>query len=176
MLLPFACLNSIFLKFYEDWVSLWSIIRVRSNPQAGQVKMKISVHLLRSPWPNTYAQANRTSWGFRQFSRRIFRWQSMTVLLLLAKIAWTNLIKLCKLSKIATENLENILLQIWTILESNYTVHCVWDPTKIGQWALYVYSIANFVASWLKWLQMISNDSKWVWMCLKNQLKSFEFI
>ena len=28
--------------------------------------------------------------------------------------------------------------------------------------ALHFYSIANFVASWLKWLQMISNDSKWL--------------
>ena len=27
-------------------------------------------------------------------------------------------------------------------------------PHKKGQWALHVYSIANFVASWLKWLQM----------------------
>ena len=58
----------------------------------------------------------------------------------------------------------------------SWPAHCVWDPTKKGQWALRVYSIANFVASWLKWLQMIWNDSKWVCMCLKNQLKSFEFI
>ena len=28
--------------------------------------------------------------------------------------------------------------------------------------ALHFCSIANYVASWLKWLQMISNDSKWV--------------
>jgi hypothetical protein len=28
--------------------------------------------------------------------------------------------------------------------------------------ALHFFSIANFVASWLKWLQMISNDSKWL--------------
>ena len=47
---------------------------------------------------------------------------------------------------------------------------------KDRQWALHVYSIANFIASWLKWLQMIWNDSKWVFMCLKNQLRSFEFI
>jgi hypothetical protein len=52
----------------------------------------------------------------------------------------------------------------------------VWDPTKKGQWMLHIYSIANFVSSWLKWLQMIWNDSKWVCMCLKNELKSFEFI
>ena len=39
-----------------------------------------------------------------------------------------------------------------------------------------VYSLANFVASWLKWLQILWNDSKWVSMCLINQLKSFEFI
>ena len=35
-------------------------------------------------------------------------------------------------------------------------------PHKKGQQALHVYSIANFVASWLEWLQMISNDSKWL--------------
>ena len=30
-------------------------------------------------------------------------------------------------------------------------------------WAvLHIYSVANFVASWLKWLQTISNDSKWL--------------
>ena len=46
-------------------------------------------------------------------------------------------------------------------------LHCVWDPTKKGQWALHVYNIANFVVSWLKWLQMIWNDSKWVCMCQK---------
>ena len=51
--------------------------------------------------------------------------------------------------------------------------HCVWDPAKKGQWPLHIYSVANFVASWL---QMIWNDSKWISMCLKNQLKSFEFI
>ena len=39
-------------------------------------------------------------------------------------------------------------------------MHCLRDPTKKGQQELHVYSIANFVALWLKWLQMISNDSK----------------
>ena len=56
------------------------------------------------------------------------------------------------------------------------TCHCVWHPTKKGQWVVHVCSIGNFVTSWLKWLQMIWNGSKWVSMCLKNQLKSFEFI
>ena len=49
-------------------------------------------------------------------------------------------------------------------------------PHKKGHWALHVYSIANFVASCLIWLQMLWNDSKWVSICLINQLKSFEFI
>ena len=31
-----------------------------------------------------------------------------------------------------------------------------WEPTKKGHWALHVYSIATFVASWLK--------SKWFWL------------
>ena len=35
---------------------------------------------------------------------------------------------------------------------------CVRDPTKKGHWDWQFYSIANFVASSLKWLQMISND------------------
>ena len=47
----------------------------------------------------------------------------MTVLLLLGKIAWINLIKTEELlQKIAINNLKNILAQIWTILVSNYTV------------------------------------------------------
>ena len=33
-------------------------------------------------------------------------------------------------------------------------------PHKKGQWALHVYSIANFVVSWLKWLQMSMYVSK----------------
>ena len=43
--------------------------------------------------PNTSAYLNKTSWGFKQFSRRLFSWQSMIVLLLLNKIAPINLIK-----------------------------------------------------------------------------------
>ena len=35
-----------------------------------------------------------------------------------------------------------------------------YDTPKKGQQALHLYSIANFVASWLKWLQMILNDYK----------------
>jgi hypothetical protein len=42
--------NGIYLKFYKDWVSLSSIIRVKSPAQGWSGKMKISVHLLRSPW------------------------------------------------------------------------------------------------------------------------------
>ena len=34
--------------------------------------------------------------------------------------------------------------------------------------ALHFYSIANFVASWLKWLQMILNDYKWQSMFVIN--------
>ena len=34
-------------------------------------------------------------------------------------------------------------------------------PYKKGQWALHVYSIANFIASRLKWLQMTLNDFSW---------------
>jgi hypothetical protein len=59
------------------------------------------------------------------------------------------------------------------IMLEHYDGFLLWDPTKKGQWALHVYSIANFVAAWLKWLQMIRNDSKWDSMYLINQLKSF---
>ena len=38
--------------------------------------------------------------------------------------------------------------------------HCLRDSTKEGQWLLQVYSTADFAASWLKWLENISNDSK----------------
>ena len=48
------------------------------------------------------------------------------------------------------------------------TAQCLTSVVPINQkgtvhfWAaLHFYSIANYVASWLKWLQMISNDSKW---------------
>jgi hypothetical protein len=44
----------------------------------------------------------------------------------------------------------------------------LWDPTKKGQQALQLYSAVNFVALWLKWLQMILNDYKWLSMCLIN--------
>ena len=30
--------------------------------------------------------------------------------------------------------------------------------------ALHFYSIGNYVTSWLKWLQIISNDSKWLYL------------
>ena len=36
--------------------------------------------------PNISAHPNPTSWGFKQFSRKLFSWQSMIVLLLLGKI------------------------------------------------------------------------------------------
>ena len=39
---------------------------------------------------------------------------------------------------------------------STYFDQCMlWDPTKKGQQALHLYSVANFVSSCLKWLQMI---------------------
>ena len=38
-----------------------------------------------------------------------------------------------------------------------------WQKSTVHFWAvLHFYSIANFVASWLIWLQMILNDSKWL--------------
>ena len=40
--------------------------------------------------PNTSAHLNPTSWGFKQFSRRLFSWQSMIDLLLLDKLAKKN--------------------------------------------------------------------------------------
>ena len=43
--------------------------------------------------PNTFADLNPTSWVFKQFSRRLFSWQSMIVLLLLDKKVTINLIK-----------------------------------------------------------------------------------
>ena len=42
----------------------------------------------------------------------------------------------------------------------HYGRFLLWDPTKKGQWELHVYSIAIFVASQLKWLQMILNKFK----------------
>ena len=51
-----------------------------------------------------------------------------------------------------------------------------YETYKKGQWVLHFYSIANFVALWLKWLQMslyVSNEStEVIWM----HLKSFEVI
>ena len=45
---------------------------------------------------------------------------------------------------------------------------CYETPQKKGQQALRLYSLANFVASWLKWLQMILNDYKGLFMHLIN--------
>ena len=45
----------------------------------------------------------------------------------------------------------NIVLNCKTSCK-HYDQFALWDPTKKGQWALHAYSIANFVASWLKWL------------------------
>ena len=39
-----------------------------------------------------------------------------------------------------------------------------------------VYGTANFVASWLKWLQMIWNDSKWLQMSVYVSNKSTDVI
>ena len=44
----------------------------------------------------------------------------------------------------------------------HYVKFLLWDLTRKGQWELHVYSVANFVASWLKWLQMILNEFKWL--------------
>jgi hypothetical protein len=53
---------------------------------------------------------------------------------------------------------------------------CTTMSTKKGQWGLQVYVIANFVASWLKWLQMTFNEFKWLSVCLINQVKTFGVI
>ena len=47
-------------------------------------------------------------------------------------------------------------------------------PYKKGLWALYVYSIANFVALWLKWLQMSLYVSKTSTEIIWIHLKSFK--
>ena len=39
--------------------------------------------------------------------------------------------------------------------------------------AKHFYSIANFVASWLRWLQIISNDSKWLHLTYQTHRDSF---
>ena len=56
----------------------------------------------------------------------------------------------------------------WDVVSSQYCVLSnilwnlnLWDPTKKGQWALHGYSIATFVASWLKLLRMFLNEFKW---------------
>ena len=50
MLLPLTCIKNIFLKFYKDWVSLCSIIRVKSPPPVEICKIERSIHLYSSPW------------------------------------------------------------------------------------------------------------------------------
>ena len=62
------------------------------------------------------------------------------------------------------------------LLENKATLHCVWDPTKKGQWVLHVYSTAIFVASWLKWLQMSLYVSKKTTEVIWIHLKSFGVI
>ena len=47
------------------------------------------------------------------------------------------------------------------ILVRHYGRFLLWDPTKKGQWVLHVYTIATYVVSWLKWLQMNLNEFKW---------------
>ena len=62
--------------------------------------------------------------------------------------------------------------------------YLLWDPAKKGQWALQVYSIADFDGSWLEWLQisllqMIWNDFKWLQLTKKliwSHLQSFKII
>ena len=65
-------------------------------------------------------------------------------------------------------------------LSEDYVRFFLWDPSKKGQWALlHYYSIANFVASWLKWLQMIkmnSNDFSWFIRHIETHLESFQSI
>ena len=43
--------------------------------------------------PNTSAHLKPTSWVFKQFSRRLFSWQSMIIFLLLDKLARKKLTK-----------------------------------------------------------------------------------
>ena len=57
---------------------------------------------------------------------------------------------------------------------SHYDWFLWWDFTKKGQWALYVYSIAIFVASWLKW--MIPNDFKWIQMTSVDFLDTYRLL
>ena len=73
------------------------------------------------------------------------------------------------------------IIEVNSILAQNLTTYAFltlqsWDPTKERIVSVACYGIANFIASWLKSLPIIWNDSKWVYMCLINQLKSFEFI
>ena len=49
-----------------------------------------------------------------------------------------------------------------SLVLTHYGRFLLWDLTKKGQWALHVYSIAIFVASQLKQLQMILNEFKWL--------------
>ena len=49
--------------------------------------------------PNTFAYLNPTSWDFEQFFKRLFSWQSMSVLLLLDKAVTMNLKKKLKINK-----------------------------------------------------------------------------
>ena len=44
------------------------------------------------------------------------------------------------------------LNEIIKYFEFHYGQFLLWDPTKKGQCVLHVYSMATFVASWLKWL------------------------
>ena len=53
------------------------------------------------------------------------------------------------------KNYRKMTQEIQKVSPSYYGWFLLWDPTKKGQWALHVYSIANFVASRLRWLQMI---------------------
>ena len=43
--------------------------------------------------PNTSAHPNPTIWVLKQFSKGLFSWYFIIILLILGKIAWTNLIK-----------------------------------------------------------------------------------
>jgi hypothetical protein len=59
------------------------------------------------------------------------------------------------------------------ILVRHYGRFLLWDPTKKGQWVLHVYTIATYVVSWLKWLQMNLNDLSWFFRHKDTHLESF---
>ena len=49
-------------------------------------------------------------------------------------------------------------------------------PYKTKQWSLHIYNMTNFVTSWLKWLQMILNEFKWLLLIHKTHRDPFKVI